>query len=387
MNNRYDNLTKQIGEAIAQQMIANGAHDEIRSSALAKLKEHRDSKRKSRRDRVLVAILTVWVGGSFGFWIGGKVLLPNAIAQSESNKVTAPKELATQPRLLRINLTLSDPNDLKVKQGDFLQVDAIISDREDERKRLQAQRADYLATIKRLSLEPPKPIEPLPVRKAPELPAQSFAEFESEVDFQRIKVEAAKNKVSLQQRKLDLMQTLDAKDLPAGANEHEQEKFVQVKSELAKEEALLQLQLGKFETAKANRSLKEYESQEAAVRLALQQNQTQMEYQKALAEYNRSEQERQFRIADIQSKVAMVEDKLKEISTVRAQYASEVKRVRFIKQTNNEIDVELLLYISDRADRRIRTRNEDPQSNGRETGKPFTSTGSATNQESFTKPN
>lgn len=327
-----------------------------------------------------MGILTVWIGGSFGFWIGGKVPLPNAIAQSETNKVTAPKELATQPRLLRINLTLSDPKDLKVKQGDFLQEGAVISDREDERKRLQAQRADYLTTIKRLSLEPAKPIEPLAVRKAPELPPQSFAEYESEVDFQRIKVEAAKNKVTLQQRKLDLMQTLDAKDLPAGANEHEQEKFAQIKADLAKEEALLQLQLGKFETAKANRSLKEYDSQEAAVRLALQQNQTQMEYQKALAEYNRSEQERQFRIADIQSKIAQVEDKLKEISTVRAQYASEVKRIRFIKQTNNEIDVELLLYISDRADRNIRTRNEAPKSNGREAGKPF-------NQEPFTKSN
>jgi hypothetical protein len=362
-------------------MIANGAHEEIKSSALATLADHRKQQRKSRRDKTLIAIALVWVCGSFGFWIGGK--LPFAIAQSESNKVTAPRESVTQPRLLRINLTLSDPKDLKVKQGDFLQEGAVISDREDERKRLQAQRADYLTTIKRLSLEPAKPIEPLAVRKAPELPPQSFAEYESEVDFQRIKVEAAKNKVTLQQRKLDLMQTLDPKDLPPGANEHEQEKFVQIKADLAKEEALLQLQLGKFDTAKAERSLKEYDSQEAAVRLALQQNQTQMEYQKALAEYNRSEQERQFRIADIQSKIAQVEDKLKEISTVRAQYASEVKRIRFIKQTNNEIDVELLLYISDRTDWRIRANNprsEATKSNGREAGKPF-------NQESFTKSN
>ena len=299
MNSRYDNLPEKLGQAIAQKMIESGASERIESSALATLRSHREGKRKARRDRILVGILTVWIGGSFGFWIGGKVPLPNAIAQSESNKVTAPRESVTQPRLLRINLTLSDPKDLKVKQGDFLQEGSVISDREDERKRLQAQRADYLTTIKRLSLEPAKPIEPLAVRKAPELPPQSFAEFESEVDFQRIKVEAAKNKVTLQQRKLDLMQTLDPKDLPPGANEHEQEKFVQIKADLAKEEALLQLQLGKFETAKANRSLKEYDSQEAAVRLALQQNQTQMEYQKALAEYNRSEQERQFRIADI----------------------------------------------------------------------------------------
>lgn len=358
-------------------MIANGADQRIKDSALATLAKHRQKVRKSRRDRVLVGIAVFWVFGSFGFWLGGKLPFPNAIAQSESKSVAPPSTVATQPRLLRINLTLSDPSDLKVKQGDFLEAGAVISDRDEERKRLTAQRAEYLSTIKRLSLEPAKPIAPLSVRSAPELPPQSFAEFESEVDFQRIKVENARNKVDLQQRKLDLMATLDAKDLPTGANEHEQQKLKELKADLAKEEALLNLQLGKFETAKANRSLREYEAQEQSVRLALQQNQTQMEYQKALAEYNRSEQERQFRIADIQSKIAAVEDRLKEISTVRAQYASEVKRVRFVKQVNNQIDVELLLYIT-----------SDRPSNGAKVTKPQRSTVEQPfNKESFTKPN
>lgn len=380
MNNqlsRYDNLPEQIGEAIANQLILNGAEHRIKSSALATLAKHREQRRKSRRNKILTAIAISWIFGSFGFWIGGKLPFPNAIAQSES-KTTITPSVATQPRLLKINLTLSDPSDLKVKQGDFLQAGAIISDRDEERKRLQAQRAEYLATIKRLSLEPAKPIAPLSVRSAPELPPQSFAEFESEVDFQRIKVENAKNKVDLQQRKLDLMATLDAKDLPTGANEHEQEKLKEHKANLAKEEALLNLQLGKFETAKANRSLREYEAQEQSVRLALQQNQTQMEYQRALAEYNRSEQERQFRIAEIQSKIATVDDRLKEISTVRAQYASEVKRVRFVKQVNNAIDVELLLYIT--SDRPNNGANATKSQRSTVT-KPF-------NKESFTtKPN
>lgn len=377
MNSRYDNLTKQIGQAIAQQMIANGAHEEIESSALATLRSHREGKRKARRDRLVISALVIWIGGSFGFWIGGKVPLPNAIAQSESNKVTTQ---ASQPRILRINLTLSDPRDLKIKQGDILKEGAVISDRDDERRRLEAQRADYLATIKRLSLESPKPIEPISVRKPAQLPEQNFAEFESEVDFQRIKVKNAEQKVTLQQRKLDLIQTLDAKDLPSGVNEHEQEKLQQLKSELAKEQALLQLQLGRFETAKSNRSLKEYETEQANIRAALEANKTQLEYSKALAEWEKSEQDRQFRISELKSKVAMVDDKLKEISTVRAQYDSEVRRIRFIKQVNNQIDVELLLAITSDRKRSNSQRNEAPKSNGRETGKPF-------NQDPFTKPN
>jgi hypothetical protein len=95
-----------------------------------------------------------------------------------------------------------------------------------------------------------------------------------------------------------------------------------------------------------------------------------------VADYDRTEQERVFRVAEMQSKVALVDEKLKEISTVRAQYASEVKRVRFIKQTNNQIDVELLLYIVN-GDRPNIGTGKTTQSNGRESTKPF-------NQESFT---
>jgi hypothetical protein len=381
MNNpltRYDNLPEQLGEAIAQQLIQNGAAERVKSSALATLAKHRDQRRKSRRDRVLVGILLIWLSSSFGFWLVGK--MPNAIAQSESNKVTAPKESATQPRLLRINLTLSDPSDLKVKQGDVLKVDQVISDREDERKRLVAQRAEYLSTIKILSLPTTKPIEPLNIKKIPSLPDQSFAETEANIDLQRIKVKAAEQKVTQQKQKLELIETLSARDLPTGTKEHESVKLSEFETALRAEEARLTVELGKFESEKSGRSLKQYELEQAEIRYALEKNRSLQEYSKAVADYDRTEQERVFRVAEMQSKVALVDEKLKEISTVRAQYASEVKRVRFIKQTNNQIDVELLLYIVNGDHPNIGT-GKTTQSNGRETGKPF-------NQESFTdKPN
>jgi hypothetical protein len=374
MNNRYDNLPEQLGEAIAQQLILNGAAERVKSSALATLAKHRDQRRKSRRDRVLVGILLIWLSSSFGFWLVGK--MPNAIAQSESNKVAAPKEPTTQPRLLRINLTLSDPSDLKVKQGDVLKVDQVISDREDERKRLVAQRADYLATIKILSLPTTKPIEPLNIKKIPALPDASFTEIEANIDLQRIKVKSAQDKVSQQKQKLELIETLSARDLPTGTKEHESVKLSEFETALRAEEARLTVELGKFESEKSGRSLKQYELEQAEIRYALEKNRSLQEYSKAVADYDRTEQERVFRVAEMQSKVALVDEKLKEISTVRAQYASEVKRVRFIKQTNNQIDVELLLYIVN-GDRPNIGTGKTTQSNGRESTKPF-------NQESFT---
>lgn len=331
---------------------------------------------------MVIGALVIWIGGSFGFWIGGKVPLPNAIAQNESSKVV-PKESTTQPRLLRINLTLSDPKDLKVKQGDFLQVDSIISDRTDERTRLMAQRAEYIATIKRLQLPTTKPIEPLNIKKVPMLPDQSFAEIESNIDLQKIRVKQAQDKVTQQKQKLDLIDSLNARDLPSGTKEHESVKLSEFETALRAEDAKLQVELGKFETEKSQRSFKQYEAEQTEIRNALEKNRSLQEYQKALADYDRTEQERVYRIAEMQSKISLVDEKLKEISTVRAQYASEVKRVRFIKQVNNQIDVELLLYISDRTDKRIKPnsqRSEAAKSNRGEVAKPF-------NQESFTKPN
>jgi hypothetical protein len=339
---------------------------------LARLKEHRNSKKKSKRDRVLVGILIAWLAGSFGFWLIGK--MPFAIAQSAPNLQTTPKESA-QPRLLKINLTLSDPSDLKVKQGDVLKAGQVISDREDERKRLVAQRADFLSTIKILSLPIAKPVEPLNIKKVPTLPEQSFQEIEANIDLQRIKVKSAQDKVSQQRQKLNLIDTLNARDLPDGTKEHESVKLTEYETELKSQEAKLNVELGKFESEKSGRSLKQYELEQTEIRYALEKNRSLQEYGKAIADYERTEQERIYRIAEMQSKVAVVDDKLKEISTVRAQYESEVKRVRFIKQTNNQIDVELLLYII--SDRSINGANKTTKSNGRETGKP-------SNQESFT---
>jgi len=373
MNNRYDNLPEQLGEAIAQRMIANGAADRIKSSALATLAKHRDSKRKSRRDRVLVGILIVWLSGSFGFWLVGK--MPFAIAQSGGNKVTAPKESA-QPNSLRINLTLSDPKDLKVKQGDLLKVGDVISDRDEERKRLIAQRGDYLATIKILSLPITKPIEPLNIKKVPTLPDQSFQEIEANIDLQQIKVKAAEQKLSQQRQKLELIETLNARDLPTGTKEHEAVKLAELETALKSEEAKLNVELGKFESEKSGRTMRQYEQEQTEIRNALEKNRSLQEYSKALADYDRTEQERVFRVADLKTKVALVDEKLKEISTVRAQYASEVKRVRFVKQTNNQIDVELLLYTRDRPSNGA---NKATQSKRSTVEQPF-------NQDSFTKP-
>ncbi|CAN1213517.1 hypothetical protein TUMEXPCC7403_25145 [Tumidithrix helvetica PCC 7403] len=361
-------------------MIDDGARERIRSSALATLEKHRDAKRKLKRKftkaQLAAGTIAICLGVSFGFWIGGKVPISNAIAQSEVKPSQPPASSSgsDSPKILKVTLTIGDPSDLKVKQGDFVQVNQVISDRKEERDRLLLQKSEYESAVKRLSLEVPKPIEPLTIKKVPRLPEQSFAQTEASIDLQRLKIKAAEDRVSLQQKKLELISTLNARDLPPGVEAHEQQKLAELQAALKVEETNMQLELGKLETEKSGRSLKEYEAEQAEVRIALEQNRSLAEYQKSLAEYQRGEQERQFRIADLKQKIADVDNKLTELSVVKAQYAGEVKRIKYVSQTNNRMDVELLFRVADRGDRRIR-----PNSKGSEVAKPV--------WEPITKPN
>ena len=80
---------------------------------------------------------------------------------------------ANQPKRLKITLTINDPADLKIREGDRVSKGQILSDRDLERKRLTRERMATLMTINKIERSP------LPILKiAPELrelPPISFA--------------------------------------------------------------------------------------------------------------------------------------------------------------------------------------------------------------------
>ena len=164
---------------------------------------------------------------------------------------------ANQPKRLKITLTINDPADLKIREGDRVVKGQILSDRDLERKRLSRERMATLITINKIEKTPTPKLKTAPELR--ELPPVSFAIAESEIQQAELKftqaqrnlqtaltydpfitakakvdkaksgIEAAYRAFELQQRKLDAVNGL--KGLPPEMLEHETEKLRQKQSD------------------------------------------------------------------------------------------------------------------------------------------------------------
>ena len=90
-----------------------------------------------------------------------------AIAQQPSliTPDTSPEQPNEAPRRLTINISVTDPGDLKVTEGDRITVGQLIADRTRDRNRLEAQARQLDLTLQRLehaSITPPLPPAPPP---------------------------------------------------------------------------------------------------------------------------------------------------------------------------------------------------------------------------------
>lgn len=73
---------------------------------------------------------------------------------SPSNSETEIISPSNQPKRLKITLSVTDPQDLKIREGDRVVKGQIISDRRLERQRLQRERMATLLTINKIERNP-----------------------------------------------------------------------------------------------------------------------------------------------------------------------------------------------------------------------------------------
>jgi hypothetical protein len=110
--------------------------------------------------------------------------LPNLKAQSPQ---TTPQPTLTQqspstsPRRLTIKVSVAEPSDLKVKEGDRIKTGQLIADRSRERTRLTSQKQQLTLSLQKLqSYTPLAPTPPQPVPSVKALPPTSYLEHEAE---------------------------------------------------------------------------------------------------------------------------------------------------------------------------------------------------------------
>ena len=334
---------------------------------------------------------------------------PPPSQQSPEVAATASSSLANSPRKLKFNLSISSPRDLLIKQGDTVVPGQVLADRVEERSRLSAQRQVLELSLKQIQAKTiVSPLTPLPVPAVKSLPPISYVEEETAIQTAGINIQQAQNAFAAQQENLktepleessavakaavevhnqqhivdNQHRIIDAvamlKDLPPSVPVHEQEvlklregdlhlveanyrqavakleaaskaqteKLQQLAASLEKARAEKQLAIARLQTKKDQRAYTEYEASVTAARQAQEHNQATQNYERQQQESEQQQRDRSFQIAQLQTKIAEVDNQLSVLSTVKSPYPGIIQRVTFTGQNDKNLSVEAVLIVS-----------------------------------------
>ncbi|MGB6015848.1 MAG: hypothetical protein WBG32_14050 [Nodosilinea sp.] len=245
--------------------------------------------------------------------------------------ITTPP-VSTQPRVLTFTLSLSEPDDLKVRQGDYVATGDVLADRTRERSALQVQLQKTQISLQRIQaqqvLDPP---QPLPVPPVSGLPPVYYG-------TQSAAIAAIEDNIDLQTRKIDLLGTMKPSEVPPAMREHEDRIL---------EKLYRDLELAKAELSQAQekRAFQEYEYSLAMAHRAEQSNQQRLMHSQQLQQAEQQRREKAFQEAQLQAQVEDINAKLIDLSTVRSPYAGTIRRVKWLGQSDNRLSVEITLSV------------------------------------------
>jgi multidrug efflux pump subunit AcrA (membrane-fusion protein) len=308
------------------------------------------------------------------------------------------------PRLLKIEFSISDPADLKVKEGEHLTPGHLIAERSKERSKLEAQHSRLQLALERIrqrQLIPPPPLlTPPPL---PTLPPAHYPEEESAIAKARLRIKQlelliattdnqrhdppasvlakrhreqvavaeALRQVERQQQKIEAIS--DLPELPQIYLEHEQAVLAQKQAaadqahaelqlaesgiaqsrqeaQITRERLMLDLQqaqadLGlaqaKLSAAQQARQREEYQHALTQARRIQETSQAQLSYTQQQQTYANALRDKDYQTATLESQVGEIEEKLQALASVKAPYAGIVRRIKVEKQSGTQLLVTL----------------------------------------------
>ena len=278
-----------------------------------------------------------------------------------------------EPRNIKIELTLSNPTDLKVKPGDKISAGQVLSDRESERNRLQAKKKQLQLSLEKLNL-PLTPIaQPKPIPEISPLPPVSYAESEAAIKLKQQKLTEANRAIALQQKKIDSLTQLqtspvslskgDAEgrgiegtegDQKKGSTpnlklilEHERANLRNLEAAQQSAQIQLEVQESKLTTAKEQRAYIEYQRQLEQTRRAIAIEQQQQAIQRQESERERLLAEREYSQAQIETQIQTLDYQIHQLSTVTAPYEGTIKKVKWTGQSDHNLTAVVTLAVND----------------------------------------
>ena len=272
-----------------------------------------------------------------GFALGGV-----ALAQSAPAPVSPPEQLTTtppavSPRRLTINVTVADPEDLRVAEGDRLDVGQLIADRSQEKYRLEAQQAQLKLALQRLQSS--TITAPLPPAQPPAIVPPTYLEQQAAIDRAKATVDLAELAIANKQQELTYL--ADLPHLDPLVLEHEQAKLAELQRNHTAAVRDYQLAMGRKSTA-------EYQHSVTVAADISSRNRAVMDYQQQWAEYEQRLRDKDYQTSQTQLRLDEVDYAIAKLAVVRSPYAGRIRRVRWLGQNpDGSLGVELTLLIRD----------------------------------------
>jgi hypothetical protein len=232
------------------------------------------------------------------------------------------------PHEIKVRVTISHPEDLRIKVGEKISVGDVIADRKRERDALLAQKQQAELALERMKKLMYLKDENL---EKPLMPDASFAEYEAAIGRATVSVEAAKRAVSLQENRIEQIESLPFPVDLTKVKQHESARLDLLKGELLAAESNLALERAKLETAKANRSYAEQKDT-----LEIQKSKLTLHEQRITIEAQ---------MTQLEANITNLNVQIAALSAVRAPFSGTVKKINWEGQTNAEINVVIIVDV------------------------------------------
>ena len=319
----------------------------------------------------------------------------------------SPTKLAPQQtKRLKIELDVSNPDDILVKEGQTVAANQLIADRQSERSTLTAQLEETNLSIEKLKAAPKvSQVPPAGVKTLTNLPPKtSYAEEQAQIttaaakvsDLQRkyalaqavaeatlpetqkvrgskIAVKQIEEKIATHRQKIDALKTLD--DIDPAVKEHEEVKLRELNRSLVEAQTKLEQEIAtegiaratrtshladaRFEITGAQRELQlarsrlataiekrkqlEFDYQIKGIERAQQVQRTELERVKLQETSKLQTHDREYQIAQLVLKKGQIQKQLSTIGAIRSPSQGTIRRVKLVAQHGSLLRYEVAL--------------------------------------------
>lgn len=255
-------------------------------------------------------------------------------------------ETPSSAKNLTLKLTLSSPDDLRVREGDWVMAGQVLSDRVRDRQRLTTQQEELRLQIAKVKQPIPNPVPLRPVPAVASLPAPNFLEPVADVERMKLKAAAAQRRKEAQQRKLDLLQTLPSNELPEAVIPHEQAVLADYERQVDQANADVLLAQATLAQAQNERQYQEYQHSLEISKRAIALQQAELQHQQQRQEQEKQSRDQEFQLAQLNTQRQALEAQLQAIASTRSPYSGKIRRIKWTGQSDQALTVELTLALA-----------------------------------------